>query len=357
MMRLVPLLGAAWFLAIPAVLKSQGEAGTGKRNVSRQSGKKADRAKWTPLLTSDGTPDLAGVWINSWATPLERPKELAGRHFLTDQEVAEFKKRAQRLFHQEDSDFANGDNYYLAILTNLQVYKNPAKSTGGTEEMVPRDIEKRTALIVDPPDARIPALTPAGQQRLDKWTAARSHPPARPQDMNNDQRCITFGVPLVGLYGSGPYSYHQIIQSPGYVVIVMESIHGVRIIPLDGNPHPPPQIGTWNGDSRGRWEGTTLVVDTRNFSPQSQFMGSAENLHLVERFTRVTADEIEYVVTFDDPTTWTRTWTVKIRLMRSQQQIFEFACHEGNEAVMKGMLAGAGAEEKATEEASKKTAK
>jgi len=174
--------------------------------------------------------------------------------------------------------------------------------------------------------------------------------------MNNDQRCITFGVPLVGLYGSGPYSYHQIVQSPGYVVIMMESIHGVRIIPLDGSPHPPREIRTWNGDSRGRWEGNTLVVDTTNFSSQSQFMGSAENLHLVERFTRVAPNEIEYVVRLDDPTTWTTPWTVKIRLMHSEEQLFEFACHEGNEDVMKGMLAGARTEEKA-EQASKKSAK
>lgn len=352
MLRLVPLLGTAWLLASPAVLKSQSEAG-----VSKKSSSKTSQGKWTPPLTSDGEPDLAGVWINSWATPLERPKELAGRQFLTDQEVAEFRKRAQRLFQQEDSDFANGDNYYLSILSNLQVYKNPAKSTGGTEEMVPRDIEKRTALIVDPPDGRIPPLTPAGQERLDKWTTARSHPPARPQEMNNDQRCITFGVPLVGLYGSGPYSYHQIIQGRGHVVIVMESIHGVRIIPLDGSPHPPPEIRAWNGDSRGRWEKNTLVVDTTNFSPQSQFMGSAENLHLVERFTRVAPNEIEYVVTLDDPTTWTRPWTVKIRLMNSQERLYEFACHEGNEAVMKGMLAGSQAEEKAAKEAAKKSSK
>lgn len=303
------------------------------------------RAGWVPPLTADGHPDLSGVWINGWATPLERPKELAGRESLTDAEVAEFRKRAQRLYTQEDSDFANGDNYYLAILSNSKIYKNPTKSTGGTDEMVFRDIEKRTALIVDPPDGRIPALTPAGQQRFNKWNAARFAAATRPQDMNNDQRCITFGVPMVGLYGSGPYNYQQIFQSPGYAVIMMEAIHGVRIIPLDGSPHLPPALRTWNGDSRGRWEGNTLVVDTTNFSSQSYFMGSAENLHLIERFTRVAPEEIQYVITLDDPTTWTRPWTVMIRLMQRQEKIYEFACHEGNEEVMKGMLSSARAGE------------
>jgi hypothetical protein len=129
------------------------------------------------------------------------------------------------------------------------------------------------------------------------------------------------------------------------------------MIPLDGRPHLPPSVRTWNGDSRGRWEGQTLVVDTTNFSPNSYFMGSAESLHLVERFTRVAPNEIEYVVTSEDSTTWTEPWTAKVRLMKTQYKIYELACHEGNRTVMEGMLAGARAQEKAAEEAAPKKSK
>ena len=175
------------------------------------------------------------------------------------------------------------------------------------------------------------------------------NPPAGPEDLTNFQRCITWGVPMPR---PGPYtSYYQIVQAPGYVVIVMEAIHDARIIPLDGRPHLPPNIRTWNGDSVGRWEGQTLVVDTTNFSPKDNFMGSAENLHLVERFTRVAPDEIRYEITVDDLTTWTKPWTAVLRLKQTPEKIYELACHEGNFQVMEGMLLGARAQENAAKEA------
>jgi hypothetical protein len=146
---------------------------------------------------------------------------------------------------------------------------------------------------------------------------------------------------------------YQIIQAPGYVVFLMEANHDSRIISLDGRPHLPPSFRAWNGDSRGRWDGSTLVVDTTNFSPKSNFMGAAENLHLVERFTRVAADEIEYRITLDDPSTWTQPWTAMIRLRSRTDPIYEFACHEGNYQMMLGMLGAARAEEKAAEEANR----
>ena len=315
-------------------------------------------AKWTQPTTPDGQPDLQGIWINSWATPLQRPKELAGREFLTVQEVAEFRKRAHRLFVEEDSDFAAGDNLFAAVLANREKFVNAA-AIGGAEQMLRRDFDNRTSLIVDPPDGRIPLFTPAGQQRVDTWTNALFglRPPAGPEDLVNHQRCITFGVPIIGFQaGSSEFSYQRIIQSRGYVVILMEAIHDARIIPLDGRPHLPPSVRTWNGDSRGRWEGQTLVVDTTNFSSKSYFLGSADNLHLVERFTRVAPNEIEYVVTSEDSTTWTKPWTAKVRLMQTQDKIYELACHEGNFAVVEGMLRGARAGKKA-ETNSKKTPK
>ena len=152
---------------------------------------------------------------------------------------------------------------------------------------------------------------------------------------------------LGGRFADPDFSRYGILQAPGYVVLMMEAIHDPRIIPLDGRPHLPQSLRRWNGDSRGRWEGSTLVVDTTNFSPHSNFMGSAENLHLVERFTRVAPDTINYEITLNDPTTWTKPWTAAIRLRQTQDKIYEFACHEGNYNVMHGILAGARAEEQA----------
>jgi hypothetical protein len=320
----------------------------GQGSPARSKAKKTAAAKtWTPPLTPDGQPDLQGIWLSNSATPLERPKALEGRQFLTDEEVAELKKRAQRLFKDGKSDYAAGDNAFLAAFGNAEQYKNPNLSAGSSLEMVEREFDNRTSLIVDPPDGKVPALTPEARQRQAS-VEARQRLPAGPEDLSNPLRCVTFGVPrLGGNFGAGPYSYYQIVQAPGYVVIIMEIIHEARIIPLDGRPHISGKIRQWNGDSRGRWEGKTLVVDTANFSPNSYFMGSAENLHLIERFTRVAPGTINYEITLDDATTWARPWTAVIRLKQSRDNIYEFACHEGNESVMVGMLAGARAEEKA----------
>jgi hypothetical protein len=289
-----------------------------------------------------GQADLQGVWLSNSATPLERPKGLEGKPFLTDAEVTELKKRAARLFKEGNSDFASGDNAFLAAYANVKQYKNPNISTGGAEDMVDREFDNRTSLIVDPPDGKLPALTPAAQRRQAEAAEAAKRPTTRPEDLTNFIRCITFGVPRVGgNFGAGPYSYYQIFQTAGYVVLFTEMIHEARIIPLDGRPHLPQNIRQWSGDSRGRWDGKTLVVDTTNFSTKSNFMGSAENLHLVERFTRVAPNRVDYAVTIDDPTTWTKPWTAVIRLKQTQENIYEFACHEGNYVSMVGMLSGA----------------
>lgn len=309
---------------------------------------------WTAPRTPDGQPDLQGVWLSNSATPLERPKELEGKQSLTDAEVAELKKRAERLFKNGAGDYAAGDNAFLAALANVGKYENPTRSTADSTGMIDREFDNRTSLIVDPPDGKIPPLAPAARQRQAAAAAAQRQP-AGPEGLNNALRCITWGVPrLGGNFGAGPYSYYQIVQGPGYVVFVPEAIHDARIIPLDGRPHLPPSIRQWNGDSRGHWQGTTLVVDTTNFSPKSNFMGSAENLHLVERFTRVAADMINYEIKLDDPTTWTKPWTATIRLKQTQEAIYEFACHEGNYTTMVGMMGAARADEKAAGEAAAK---
>jgi hypothetical protein len=302
---------------------------------------------WTQPRTADGQPDLQGVWLNNSATPLERPPALAGRQFLTDDEVTELKQRAARIFNGGDADFPPGDSFFLAVLANADHYKNP-NSTGGSDSMIEREFDNRTSLVVDPPDGRIP-WTPEGRQRQQAATAAGlAVAPAGPEDLSTTLRCISYGVPRIGVgntNGAGPFGYYEIVQAPGYVVLMLEAIHEARIIPLDGRAHLPDRVRQWSGDARGRWEGNTLVVETTNFSPAANVMGSGEHLHLLERFTRVAADTIQYELTLADPTTWRTPWTAVIRLKRSQATIYEYACHEGNFEVVHGILTGARAAE------------
>ena len=316
--------------------------------------KKPPTAKtWTPPRTPDGQPDVQGVWLKNSAMPLERPKALEGRQFLTDDEVAELKRRAARLLADGNNDFAGGDNLFLAVLADVAQYKNP-NATGSALEMIEREFDNRTSLIVDPVDGNIP-WTPEGRHRYDAAVAAgRAAATTGPEDLSNALRCLTYGVPRLGVNntsGAGPLGYYQIVQAPGYVVLMLEAIHEARIIPLDGRPHLPESVRQWSGDSRGRWDGNTLVVETTNFSPEGNVMGSTEHLHLVERFTRVAPDKINYEMTLNDPTAWTIPWTAVIRLKQSSDPIYEYACHEGNYEVIRGILAGARVQEKAQEAA------
>jgi hypothetical protein len=296
--------------------------------------------QWTPPVTSDGQPDLQGNWVNRSATPLERPAQLKGRQLLTDTEVDDLRMRADRIFQNGRSDFPGGDDFFLAALANVEQYKS-ALATGNSDAMAAREFDNRTSLVVDPPDGRLPPYTPEGERRWNALTAAvlqRTRPNGT-EDLTAFQRCITWGVPMPR---AGNYtSYYQIVQSPGYVVLVTEAIHDARVIPLM-SAHLPPGIRAWNGDSIGHWEGNTLLVDTTNFSQKNNFMGSADGLHLVERLTRITPDEIRYEITVQDPATWTMPWTASLRLKQTQDKVYEFACHEGNSRVVEGMLAPAG---------------
>lgn len=214
---------------------------------------------WTAPRNAFGQPDLEGTWLNRSATPLERPKELEGRPFLTDAEVTELKRRADRLFKYSHNDYAAGDNLFNAVLANPDHYKSPT-ATGTSEDMVDWEFDNRTSLIVVPPDGRIPPYTAAGQRRQAAALAAaggRSFP-AGPEDLTPSQRCISFGVPrLGGTFSSGQYAYFQIFQSPDYVMLFFETIHDARIIPLDGRPHLP--------EERSRLErGFTRALGGRN---------------------------------------------------------------------------------------------
>ncbi len=294
---------------------------------------------WTAPRTPDDHPDLQGYWLNRTATPLERPKQLEGRQYLTDAEVAELKQRADRLFRDGRSDAATGDNVFLAALANPDVFKSSTAT--GDSSVVDREFDNRTSLIIDPEDGKIPPYTAAGRQRRAKNNAAASgtNGPAGPEDLTLEQRCISLGVPrLGGNVGAGLMGYYQIVQTRDHVVFFMEAIHDARVIPLDGSPHLPARIGTWEGDSRGHWDGDTLVVDTTNFSAKTNFLGAGEDLHLVERFTRIASDEIRYEIIVDARSTWTRPWTAMVRLKRTDDKIYEFACHEGNAPIMETML-------------------
>ena len=301
---------------------------------------------WVPPRTADGQPDLQGVWLSNSATPLERPQALEGKSRLTDDEVAELQRRADRLFKGGASDFAAGDGIFQAAWTNPAQYKNP-NATHSSQDMVEMVFDNRTSLVVDPPNGRMPTLTPEAQARQAETTAT-GRLPAGPEHINNALRCISWSVPrLGGRYGAGDLAFYQILQAPGYVVLYMETGHEARIIPTDGRPELSPHIRLWNGNSRGHWEGNTLVVETKNFAPTSNFMGAAEQLHVIERFTRVAPDMIHYEMTLTDPTTWTRPWKAMMPLRQRSDRLFEFACHEGNFHIMSGILAGARVQEEA----------
>jgi hypothetical protein len=297
---------------------------------------------WTPPLGPDGHPDLQGIWLNNSATPLERPPALQGRATLTEEEVVELRARADRLFKNTNADFAGGDAVFLAALANIDRFKSTT-ATGTTFEMIEREFDNRTSLVVDPPDGRIPPLTAEAQQRKSTADEIRRRPAEGPEDLTHVERCLTYGVPRVSgtNTGAGPLGYYQIVQTPSHVILFLEAIHEARVINLDKRPHLPASVRLWQGDSLGRWEGQTLVVDTTNFSRRSNFMGSSDHLHLTERLTRVSADRLDYQITIDDPTTWTAPWTVVIRLKRSAERLFEYACHEGNYEILRDMFAAA----------------
>jgi hypothetical protein len=289
---------------------------------------------WTPAQTVDGQPDLEGVWTNSTLTPLERPAEFAGKETLTAQEAADYVKR---LLQQVSSDRRDG---------------GPQVDVGRSYNEFWRDrgndlvADRRTSLISNPPDGRIPALTPEAQKRVEATRAyLRDHATDGPEGRSMAERCLawaTAGPPML----PGPYNNDvQILQSSGHVVILNEMIHDTRVIPLDGRPHVSADIRQWMGDSRGHWEGKTLVVDTTNFSSEYSFRGSDQNLHLTERFTRVSQDVIQYEFTVDDPTAFTKPWTARIPLNKTSDRVYEYACHEGNYALT-DILAGARAAEK-----------
>src|SRR3954451_659574 len=292
--------------------------------------------------TPDGHPDLQGIWDFRSATPLERRARFAGREFMTPGEGVEYERLALEREDGRPPDDARAlDEQSVHPVWWLDYGKKAVKTA-------------RTSLIVDPPDGKMPPQTPDARARLAARRAeARTHGPADSYENRSlQERCITRGLPEVTL--PGPYNNNlQIVQTPGYVMLQTEMIHDARIVPPDGRPPSPSSLRAWMGDSRGRWEGDTLVIDTTNFTDRTNFRGAGANLHLVERLTRLDPDTIEYRFTVEDPTTWTRPWTVAYPIVKTDGPIYEFACHEGNYG-LRDILSGARYEERMTEETAAK---
>jgi hypothetical protein len=334
------------FLGVAVVLVGLAAVAVWQTPLFGQSAAKTAPRAYTPSRTVDGQPDLQGGWANNKATPLERPKILEGRKFLNEQEVAALKKRAGELFGG-DGDAAFGDSIYEAVLSDVKKYKPTTfdTETGNYNAfwIVERDFDNRTSLITDPDDGKLPPLTPAGEKLRAAVLEAQARGAADgPEDRPLNERCITFGMPdLLAGYNS----YYRIFQTKNYVAINTERIHDSRIIPLDGRPHVGSAVKSWMGDSRGHWEGDTLVVETTNLSPQGLFIGTSDKLKVTERFTRIGPKTINYEVTMNDPATWTKPWTLMIPLKHTDEEVYEYACHEGNSG-MTGILAGARALEK-----------
>jgi hypothetical protein len=285
-----------------------------------------------------GQPDLEAVWTNDSITPLQRPAAWAGKTSLTDAEVSQLKNASQKL--EESGDALFGDELIIDALDGKQQSASHDTETGNYNGfwLPNRDIDNRTSLIVDPVDGRIPPETPEAQARRAALAEQRRlHPADGPESRGLSERCLTFGVPR---FQAAYSSVYQIVQSPSHVVFLMETIHEARIIPIDGRPHVSDAIRQWMGDSRGHWEGDTLVVDTKGFSPKTAFLGVSSDLHLVERFTRLSANTLQYDATVSDSRTWTRPWTARILFKRTDQPLLEYACHEGNVGLF-GILSGA----------------
>jgi hypothetical protein len=296
--------------------------------------------------TLNGQPDLQGVWANNSTTPLQRPEFFADRDTLTEDEYQRLLARAAEI-ESGGGDALFGDGFLNAVITGEVESYDPSTGNYDQSWMSSRNIERRTSLIVDPPNGRLPAMLPEARERMSTEARIRRENPSdsylsRPLQ----ERCITYGMPYML---AGYNSYYQIVQSATHVAIIQEMIHDVRLIPLDGGEHVDDNIRLWHGDSRGYFEGDTLVIETRNFSDASEFMGARGNRLFTERFTRTEDQVLRYEFTIEDEQTWERPWTAVINYTFSEDPIYEYACHEGNYA-LEGILAGARADERRAQE-------
>jgi hypothetical protein len=273
--------------------------------------------------TPDGRPDLQGVWLNNTATPLERPREFAGRLTISDEEARAYEQRYQL---ERTSALAATIGQVdpaveLAIAGDIDTYE-PGQLLPGN----------RTAMVIDPADGRVPPMLPDAQQRqTDRTAHNQTHYGDNPEDFPNSERCLVVGNASVPPMLPAFYNNHvQIVQTRDAVMILSEMVHDVRVVALNRREHLPPSIQQWKGDSIGRWDGDTLVVDTTNFTDKTRYRGTGPALHIVERLSLSDANTLTYEFTIEDPATFARPWTARSGMSRTDEPLYEFACHEGN---------------------------
>jgi len=340
--RLITPLGAGAILAAVSLMPSPAAGQTIKAGTSALNVAPVGAKPWAVTKTPDGQPDLQGYWTNNTITPLQRPDGVT-KEFYTKEEFLEAAKRQAERDGEETTPGTVADVHYDHTQFGLD-----RSQTALTPNL-------RTSLIVDPPNGRVPPVTAEGQKRAADLAAERRKQGAQydqAQNLSLVTRCLHMdaGPPMLPTAYNSTY---QIVQTPGYVMILIEELHEVRVIPLDGRPHAPQNVRSWLGDSRGHWEGNTLVIETTNFNGKVAFQGSSQDLKVTERLTRTGEETIRYEFTVDDPHTWTQPWRAEVPFIKSDGPIFEHACNEGNYS-MKNMLAGARAEEKRAAEAAAK---
>ena len=298
---------------------------------------------WSTPKTPDGVPDLQGYWTNNSYTPLERPKDVT-KEFYTKDELKVVEKAAAARESEQTEPGTVADVHY--DFTQFGLDRSQTRLTQNL----------RTSMIIDPPDGKLPPVTAEGQKRAADRAAERRAQGAQYDKVQNivyGSRCIyAGGSPPMMPPGYNPA--YQIVQGPGVVMILIEMLHEVRVVPTDGRPHAPANVRSWLGDARGHWEGDTLVVETTNFNDKVAFRGASENMKVVERFTRLSDDEIRYQFTVTDPSTWERPWTAEMPFVKINGPIFEHACHEGNYGIANTLAGVRQAEKRAAEEAAKK---
>jgi len=311
------LLGSAALAAVGAALLVSGMPARLDAQSSEPvvRGHEREARPFSPPRTPDGHPDMQGYWTNGTYTPLERPTEFGTKEFFTREEALAYAKRRDDQLRAQPRDNIHYDD---------AIWQGEREVKGLTS--------LRTSLIYDPPDGKIPTMTAEGQKRADARAAARKllGPADNAQMRTLGERCIMWPHEGPPMLPAGYFPNLQIVQGPGQFVVMQEIIHNARVIPTEGRPKLGQAIRNYRGESRGRWEGDTLVVETTNFTEATQFRGSSAALKVTERFTMINRDSIQYRFTVEDPTTWATSWSAEIPMVRTEDPIYEYACHEGN---------------------------
>lgn len=335
--RVLASLGLLLVMISALAVRTAGQAPSAPKPSTEQA------APYVPPRTPDGQPDLQGVWDFRNVIPLERPAQYADKEFLSDAELAEFERSAAARLDMDRRD--DDPTRTPAVVNGGRATADVARAYNDVWWDFGKKFvgSNRSSLIVEPRDGKVPALTPAGKQRADETAARRARPAVGPEDRGVGERCImgfNAGPPML------PSAYNnniQIFQTRGHAVILNEMVHDARIVPIDGRPHL--SMSQWSGNSRGRWEGDTLVIETKGFYDTTSFPNSSPAMQVVEKFTRKGPDLLVYEFTVTDPTTWTKPFTAQVPMVKTTEPLYEYACHEGNYG-MTGILAGARAGEK-----------